>query len=678
MRVYETKDIRNIAVCGSSGSGKTQLVESILYKLKTINRLGKVEEGNTVSDYDPIEKERGSSISSSVLTVENKGVKYNFIDTPGYADFYGSVTSALEVSEIVLLVINPHEEIDIVTRKIWKSAKEQKKPVILFVNFMDNSPREFGEIVENLKALSQNMAPVIVPVGKAENFKGVMNLLENTACIDGEKKEIPEELKKETSEYSESLMDSVATADDELMEKFLEEGSLSHEDIKKGLLEGLLKGEIIPVLSGSALKTAGIDEMMDFFKTYAPSPEEIQLEKRSISAGGNFTGLVFKVESQPHVGQISFVKVYSGALNTGDTIYNLKDKNKQRINQVSVKRGSDNINVDKINSGDICSLIKIENTEINDTLSTDLDSEEIQKINFPQAVVERGVYPKSKGDEEKVAGAFSSIIKEDPTMEFGYNKETKELVLKGVGALQLELLVKKVKNRYEAEIELTPPKIAYKETARRKVDGIRGKYKKQTGGRGQYGDAVIRLEPRERGKGFEFLDEIVGGRIPSTYIPSIEKGIKDAMEKGVIAGYPVVDISIAVVDGSHHDVDSSDMAFQVAGSMAFQKAMKEADTYILEPIMKTRIKVTKDYTGAVMGDLNSRRGRVLGMEPEGDLQIINAHVPKQQLTTYAEDLRSITSGAGEYTVEFDHYEETPMNVQQQLVTEYEREKEQGR
>ena len=419
-------------------------------------------------------------------------------------------------------------------------------------------------------------------------------------------------------------------------------------------------------------------ELVEFIRLYAPSPLEAMSEKRPSDPAGKFSALVFKVESQRHVGQISYIKVYSGSLSTGETIHSIRDKNRHRVNQISLRRGSENLNVEQVNCGDICSLVKLDGILINDTLSVDSASPAITEISFPIPVVGRGVYPKTKGDEEKVANAFSAITREDPTLNFGFNSETREMVLKGIGTLQLELLIKQLKTRYEVEIELTPVRIPYKETARKLVDNIQGRYKKQTGGKGQYGDCIIRLEPNTRGAGFEFINEVVGGRIPTNYIPSIEKGIIDAMEKGVVAGYPVVDIKVAVFDGSFHEVDSSDMAFQIAGSLAFQNAMKESGTYILEPIMKVAIRVSNDFTGAVMGDLNARRGRVLGMNPEDDLQVINAHIPEEMLATYAEDLRSITSGEGEYTVEFDHYEEVPQEVQQRLVSLYEAEREQGR
>lgn len=679
MKVYDSKKIRNVAVCGASGAGKTQLVESILFKEKIINRLGKVEEGNTVSDNDEIEKERKSSINSSLISFESGDKKINIIDTPGYADFYGNVISAVDVSEVVLLVINPHEEIDVVTRKVWNRAKKQKKPVIVFINFMDNSPKEFNELVSMLKEkLSPNMAPVTAPLGRAENFKGIIKLLERIAVKDGKESDIPEEFIEKTKDYSENLMDSVAAADDNLMEKYLEKEKLEPEEISDGLTSGLLKGEIVPVLCGSSVNTMGISELTEFIKKYTPSPLGIEHSIGKVESEGPFRGLVFKVESQRHLGQVSCIKIIQGSLKKGDYVYNLQEKSKNRVNQVSVKRGEEIFDVDKANSGDLCALVKIEDIKVNDTLAQDQDTEPIKPIGFPKPVVDRGVYPKSKGDQEKVAKAFSNIIKEDPTLDFGYNKETKEMVLTGMGTLQLELIVKKIRNRYDAQVDLTTPRIAYKETARNKVDKVQGKYKKQTGGRGQYGDCIIRLEPLERGKGFEFVDEIVGGRIPSNYIPAVEKGIVDAMGKGVIAGYPVVDIRVALFDGSYHDVDSSDMAFQVAGSMAFQKAMQKAQPYILEPIMKVGIKVTNDYTGTVMGDLNSRRGRVLGMEPGEGEQVINALIPKSGLTTFAEDLRSLTSGEGEYTVEFDHYEEAPMDVQQSLIEKYKKEREEGR
>ncbi|MFH1416447.1 MAG: elongation factor G [Elusimicrobiota bacterium] len=679
MKVYETRDIRNVVICGASGAGKTQLVESMLFGLGIINRLGKVEEGNTVSDYDPIEKERMSSISSSLITLEYSNIKFNFIDTPGFADFFGNVAGALEVCEVVLLVINPHEGVGVTTKKIWRRAKALGKAVIIYINHMDHSGSTFDEIVSQLKKyLSPNIAPVIAPMGQGENFKGIIKLLESVAVEDGKEAEIPGELKEAMAGFSESLMDSVATTDDSLMEKFLEEGSLNSEEIRQGLTKGLLKGEIVPVLCGSAVKGIGVEELIDFLGKYAPAPDCIEQTDRPIVASGYFKAIIFKAESQMHVGQVNFLKVCEGSLKAGEQVYNIKNKKKMRVNQLALKRGDENIVVSEVKSGDICALVKLEDVRVNDTVSAKADSAPLKPIEFPQPIVDRGVYPKNKGEEEKVAQAFSNIIDEDPTLSFGFNPETKEMVLRGIGTLQLELVIKKIKNRYEAEVELRAPRISFKETVGKKVDNIRGKYKKQTGGRGQYGDCVIRMEPIERGSGFEFKNEIVGGKIPSNYIPSIEKGIVNAMEKGVIAGFPVVDIRIALFDGSYHDVDSSDMAFQVAGSLAFQNAMKEAQPYILEPIMKARIRVSNDYTGAIMGDLNSRRGKVLGIEPAGEEQIVVSQIPKISLSTYAEDLRSLTSGEGEYTVEFDHFEAAPMDIQQHLVEKYQKEREEGR
>jgi elongation factor G len=549
----------------------------MLFEEKIINRFGKVEEGNTVSDYDPIEKDRMSSVSSSLITFDSRDVKYNFIDSPGFADFFGSTISAIEVSEIVLLVINPHEGVDIAAKKIWKRVSGLGKAVIVYVNFMDNSNKSFDEIVGELKSsLSPNMAPVVAPIGIGENFKGVVKLLENVAIEDGKESPLSEELKGEMSSYIDSLMDSVAAADDTLMEKFLEEGVLNADEIRKGLSAGFFKGELIPVLSGSAMKGAGIKELIEFIGKYGPSPLDVE-SGRTVDQGGDFAGLVFKAESQLHVGQVNYVKIYSGSLTQGCNVYNLKNKKKQRLNQLLLKRGAESEVVGEVKSGDICALVKLEDVAVNDTLSAKSEGEGIKPIEFPQAIVDRGVYPKNKGEEEKVATAFSNVIGEDPTLNFGFNPETKEMVLSGLGILQLELLIKKIKSRYEADIELRSPRIAYKETVRKKLDRVQGKYKKQTGGKGQYGDCVIRLEPMERGAGFEFLNEIVGGKIPGSYIPSIEKGIKDAMGKGVIAGYTVVDLRVAVFDGSYHDVDSSDMAFQIAGSLAFQNAMKEQE-----------------------------------------------------------------------------------------------------
>ncbi|MGM0440918.1 MAG: elongation factor G [Elusimicrobiota bacterium] len=680
MQIYKTEELRNVAVCGSRGTGKSQLVESILFSHGQINRLGLIEEKNTVSDYEELEKERQSSISSSVISLETDKNKINIIDTPGFADFFGGVVSGMAMSEFVLLVINPHEGIDVTTRKIWNRAKNSDKPVIIYVNFMDNANKNFGEIVNSLKDnLSPNMAPVTVPVGKADNFKGIVKLLDEKAVIDGEEGEIPEDMAETISGYSESLMDSVATVDDDLMVKYLEEENLSSQEIIDGLSKGLLERDIVPVLCGSATEVIGVKELIDFINKYAPSPADVTDKVRPVEPDKEFRSLVFKAESQEHVGQVNYIKLFSGNLTTGSYIYNLRTKNKERINQIAVKQGKENIKIKEAKAGDICALIKLEDAKINDTLAEDTDQEPVEPIDFPEPIVDRGVYPATEGEEEKVANAFSDEIDADPTLKFEFNSTTKEMVLTGMGSLQLNLLVKKIRKRFNVEVDLTTPKIPYKETIRKIVNEVQARHKKQSGGRGQYGECVINVAPQKQGKGFEFVDKITGGAIPSNYIPAVEKGIKEAKEKGVIAGYPVVDFKVELVDGSYHEVDSSDMAFQIAGSMAFKKAMKNAQPYILEPIMKVNIKVTNDYTGDVMGDLNSRRGRVLGMEPaSGDMQIIKAYIPKSSLTTYTEDLRSITSGAGEYDLEFDHYEEAPRDVQQNLVEQYERQKEEGR
>ncbi|MDA3792780.1 MAG: elongation factor G [Elusimicrobia bacterium] len=672
MNVYATGDIRNIAVCGSSGSGKTQLIDSILYSLGKINRMGKVEEGNTISDYDEIEKERQSSVNSSIISIEYKNKKINFIDTPGYADFYGSSAGAIEVCESVLLVINPHEGVDVAAKKLWNKARSAGKAVIVFINFMDNANKSFNEIVAELKTeLSPDIAPVIAPVGKADSFKGIVRMLDKTAVIDGNDVEIPGELSESIQSTREELIDPIAAADDSLMEKYLEGEGLEEEEIEKGLQEGVKAGKIIPAACGSSIKTIGIKALVDFLIKYASAPTEY-IEKNS----EDFKGIVFKAEAQRHVGQINYIKIVAGVLKAGEYIYNLKTKEKQRLNQIAIKYGNQNFNVDEAKTGDICALIKFDGLNINDTVSISKDADLAEKIDFPVPVVERGVYPKNEGEEEKVAKAFSNIIDSDATLKFEFNNTTKEMVIIGMGSLQLSLVVKKIKKRYNAEVILTPSKIAYRETIGKSVSDVRGKYKKQSGGRGQYGDCVINMIPAKTGAGFEFVDKIVGGRIPSNYIPAVEKGIKECMSKGVIAGYPVVDVTIELIDGSYHDVDSSDMAFQVAGSMAFKSGVKNSAPYILEPIMKVGIKVSNDYTGAVMGDLNSRRGRVLGMEPsDNNMQVVKALIPKEMLSTYAEDLRSITSGEGEYTVEFDHYERSPSDTQNRLVETYTRKQE---
>ncbi len=677
MKKYNTQDLRNISIVGSGSTGKTQLAEAILFSAKAIDRLGKVDSGNTVCDYNEDEIERKISINSSIAFCEWKDKKINIIDTPGYADFVGEVIGALSVMEISIVNVCASNGVEMGTETKWEYVQKSKKPSIIFINRMDKENANFDKVEKSLKEkLTPNVAPVSIPVGSGDEFSGVINLITNKAIIEGKEVEIPEEMVVKAKEYREKLIEVIASSEDALIEKYLEGQELGPEETKSALKKGIVEHRIVPVLCGSGLQNIGIDQLLDFVVEYAPSPMENEGEVK-IDPNGPFSALVFKTFSEPHLGIINYLKIYSGKISTGSDVINNTKSSSERMGQIAFVRGKTRIEVKEGEAGDIIAVVKLKDTGPNDVLCDPKKTVSIPKINFPEPVVDMAVYPKSKGEEEKIANALSTAMREDPALKFGMNKETKEMVVSGMGSLQLEIMSRRVKARYGVEVELRMPKIAYKETVHASAD-VQGKYKRQSGGRGQYGDCWIKAEPVERGKGFEFVNKIFGGAIPSQYIPAVEKGIVQSMEKGVIAGYPVVDVKVTLYDGSFHEVDSSNLAFEIAGSMAFRKGVEQAQPFILEPIMEIEAIVPEEFMGSVMGDLNSRRGRVLGVEREGKKQVIKALVPQRELFNYATDLRSLTKGSGEHKMKFSHYEEAPPNVTQPLIEAYQKAKEEGR
>jgi len=677
MKKYKTEDLRNISIVGSGSTGKTQLAEAILFSAKAIDRLGKVDSGNTVCDYNADEIERKISINSSIAFCEWKDKKINIIDTPGYADFVGEVIGALFVVETSIVNVCASGGVDRGTERKWEYVQKSEKPSIIFVNRMDKENADFDKVEESLKEkLTPNVAPISIPIGSGSEFSGVINLITNKAIVEGKEVEIPEEMVAKAKEYREKLIEVIASSEDTLIEKYLEGQELNPEETKNALKKGIVEHKIVPVLCGSGLQNIGIDQLLDFLVEYAPSPMEREGEVK-IDPSGPFSALVFKTFSEPHLGIINYLKIYSGKISTGLDVINNTKSSSERIGQIAFVQGKTRIEAKEGETGDIIAVVKLKDTGTNDVLCDPKKRVSIPKISFPEPVVNMAVYPKSKGEEEKIANALSTAMRGDPTLKFGMNKETKEMILSGMGSLQLEIMSRRVKARYGVEVELRRPKIAYKETIRTTAD-VQGKYKKQSGGRGQYGDCWIKTEPLEKGKGFEFVNKIFGGAIPSQYIPAVEKGVKQSMEKGIIAGYPVVDVRVTLYDGSFHDVDSSNLAFEIAGSMAIKKGVEQAQPFILEPIMEVEVIVPEEFMGSVMGDLNSRRGRVLGMDREGKKQVIKALVPERELFNYATDLRSLTKGSGEHKMKFSHYEEVPPNVTQPLIEAYQKAKEEGR
>ncbi len=666
----ETSKIRNVTVVAHGNAGKTTLAEAILFKKKLVQRMGKVEDGNTVSDYQPEEKERKISISLSLIPFEHKGVKINYIDTPGYADFFGEVLSGIRAGDNGLILVNATSGIEIQTKKQWVYLEKENKPRAFFVNKLDAENTDFFKIVDQIKeTFSTKAYPVVIPVKEGKELKGVKNVLSDGA--------------EGVEEYKKELMEIAAEGDDALLEKYFEEGELSPKEIKEGLKKAYLKGEFFPILCGSATALIGIDELLDFIVEYMASPDAFgavkgknpktnEEEERKVSVDENFSAFVFKTLSDPYVGKLSFVKVYSGKLSSNTQVYNSSRDTTEKVSQLLFVRGSNQEPTDNIIAGDIGVITKLVSTKTNDTLS-DKDAPIVYPpIEFPEPMLSKAMRPKTKADEDRMSIGLGKIMDEDPTVKVSKNDETKEQIISGIGETHLSVIMEKLRKRYNVNIELTTPKVPYRETITKKTK-VEGKYKKQTGGHGQYGHCWLEVEPLERGKEFEFESKIFGGAIPKQYIPAVEKGVREAMEHGILAGYPVVDIKVTVVDGSYHPVDSSELAFKVAGSMALKKALEQCNSIILEPIEKLEIIVDEQYMGDVIGDLNSKRGKVLGMRAENGKQIIEALVPLSEVLTYANDLNSITQGTGEFRMSHSHYEPAPPKVAEKVIAETKRE-----
>jgi len=665
--------IRVFSITGHAQSGKTTLAEGILYKTQAINRFGKVDQGTTVSDFEPDEIERKSSINASYLYTNYKDHFIQFIDTPGYQDFIAEVIAPLSVSDCVLIVIDAVSGVELGTEFAFEEAKKRNLPCIFFVNKLDKENADFYKVLNDIKEnLTKNAIPLYLPIGKEQNFKGVVPVLEKDSSQ-----------VKEVSEFYSKLLDLVAESDDTLLEKYLETGELSSEEIKKGLKKGILERKIFPVLCGAVLNEIGLEELINVILDFFPSPKErpplkvkINGEEKELTPqpDSKFSAQVFKSIFDPYVGQLTIFRIWTGLLKSNTGFYNVTTKTKERFGQLYLLFGKEQRTVDSLFAGQIGAVAKLKDTHTNDSLGEENFLVEFPKIEFPTPSISQSVKPKTKQDEERISGALQKLSTEDPTFKVERDPQTKELIISGVGELHLNVICQRMKRRFGAEVELGRPKIPYKETITKSVK-VQGKYKRQTGGRGQYGDVWIEVEPLERGKFFEFVDKIVGGKIPRNFIPSVEKGIRKAMEEGFLAGYPIVDIRVTLYDGSYHPVDSSDIAFQIAGSMALKKAVEQAGPILLEPIMDVEVIIPEEFMGQVTGDINSRRGRVLGMEARGKNQLIKAQVPLAEMYRYATDLRSITGGRGSYSMKFSHYEPVPPQIAQQIIEEYKRRKE---
>ncbi|MCR4428586.1 MAG: elongation factor G [Caldiserica bacterium] len=692
MKGLSTQQIRNIALISHMGAGKTSLAEGLLFTSGAISRLGKVEDGNTVSDFDSEEIRRRCSLQATPLFLFWKEHKINLIDTPGLLDFIGEIQSALRAVEGAFMLVSAVSGVEVGTELYWQNLEKRNIPRGFFINKLDKENTDFHKTLSEItEAFGKSVIPVHLPIGKEGNFKGVVDLLKLKALYfqeqtgNFEEKEIPEELKGEADSLREKLLEAVTESDDLLLEKYLEGQEISEEELKNGLRKAIKEGKVFPVLAGSATRNQGSAALLDFICDYFPSPLEVEEVKAidprtqneislKVDPQGPLAALVWKTMADPYVGKINVLKVLSGTLRPDTKIWNSTKEVEEKIAQPFFIRGKTQEGAQEVIAGDIGAVSKLAETKTGDSLCLKDQPLVLPPIEYPKPVLSASVKPKSKGDEEKISNALARMMEEDPTIDVYRDTEVGQTILSGLGQSHLEATVERMKRKFGVDVILEPPKVAYKETIRATVKS-EGKYKKQTGGHGQYGHCFLEISPLERGKGFEFENRIVGGVIPKQYIPAVEKGVREAMEKGVLAGYPVIDVKVAVYDGSYHPVDSSELAFKIASSMAFKKGVAEAKPVLLEPIMSVEVRVPEAYMGDVISDLNSKRGRILGMEAVGRTQVIKAQVPLAEMLTYANDLTSITQGRGYYTMEFSHYEEVPTQIAEGIIEKAQKEKE---
>jgi elongation factor G len=675
----EPGKIRNVAVVGHRGTGKTSLVEALLFQAGATNRLGTVEAGSTVSDWDEDEQRRQMSLSASIAHVEWQGRKINLIDTPGDAGFQGDAIAALRVVEGALFVVSAVMGVEVQTARHWARAEAGDLSRVVFVNMLDRERADFFRVLEALKEqLSDKCVAVHMPIGVEHELTGIVDLLHMQAYMDpgGQREtgpvDIPAELKEQVAEYREKLLDSVVETDEGLMERYLDGQELGAEEVAKALKDAVTRGEVFPVACGVASKNLGTTALLDLLVEGVPSPAR---KGAPISVdGGGTAAFVFKTIADPFAGRINVFRVLNGTVKSDANVVNARGHSKERLGQLLDLQGKEHTQVPELGEGDIGAVAKLKETQTGDVL---LDAErqvELPEIGFPEPVMSFAVTPKSKGDEEKMAAGLRRLSEEDPTIQMRRDPQTGEQLLNGLSQIHVEVAVERLKSRFNVEVELHQPRVPYLETIR-KESRAQGRYKKQTGGRGQFGDCVIVLEPLDSHQGYEFVDKIVGGVIPQSFRPAVDKGIQEAMQHGELAGAPVQGVRVRLVDGSYHTVDSSEMAFKIAGSMAFKSAYEKADPVLLEPIMELEVTTPDDAVGAVNGDLNSRRGRLHGMEPRGGMTSIKAEVPMAEILTYSQALTSMTGGRGDYHMHFLRYEEVPSHIAQKVIEEAKKEKE---
>jgi elongation factor G len=692
MAKYESKSLRNLAVVGHGGTGKTSLCESFLFVSGKNERLGRVDDSTSSMDFEPEEQKRRVSISSAANFIEWEKHKINFIDTPGDSNFTYDIKCSMSVVENAVIIIDAVGGVEFQTQKVWELTDEFKLPRIFFINRMDRERADFTKALESIKSkFAKKVTPVCLPIGAEDKFNGIVDLIGFKAYLFNDNKgigkavDIPAEMMDEVKSLRGTMVEDIAEADDELMNKYLEAGELSPEELKTGLKKGVTSGSLIPVVCGSAMKGIGITLLMDLIVDSFASPIDRgtvkgkkpgtdDIEERKPLEDAPFSAIVFKTIADPYAGRLTLFRVYSGKLAPDSSIYNSTKKITEKFGHVFFLEGKNQKQADGLIPGDIAGVAKLKETITGDTLCNEKTPIIFNRVAVPPPIMSFAIEPKTRGDEDKIASSIHRLTEEDPTIVFSRNVQTKEMILSGMGQVHIEVNIDKMKRKFGVEVNLNTPKVPYKETIKGKTN-VQGKYKKQSGGRGQFGDCWIDIEPMPRGGGFQFQDKIVGGVIPNNYRPAVEKGIVEAAAKGVLAGYPVVDFKISLTDGSYHTVDSSEMAFKIAGSMAFQKGVMDCQPIILEPIVNINIEIPEEYMGDVIGDLNSRRGRVQGMDANGSNQIIKGQVPLAEILKYAPDLRSMTSGRGNFTYTDSHYEEVPAYIAEKIIAESKKEKE---
>jgi len=673
----DAKDLRNVVILGHTGSGKTSLSEAALFHTKAITRLGTITDGNTVSDFEPEEIKRGGSIQTTLVSIMNGDTKINFLDTPGYDDFLGEVVSAIRVVEGAAVVVSAPTGVDVGTERAWKMCDAAQIPRMFVVNKMDRENANFAKNVADIQAsFGRKCIPFQVPVGEANEFKGVISIIDPPS-------DIPEEVVADVESARERLIEAAAENDDELGDRYLNGLEISHEAIIAAIRNAIRTSNLVPILATSSSPNAiGIDELLQTTQSFLPAPTDgqppdmlnsVHPAEYSTEPAGPLAAFVFKTTADPFVGKLSVFRVYQGTIKSNSEVWNSNREHSERIGQLYLPKGKNQENVSEITAGDIGAIGKLTETLTGDTLSTKDNPVSFAKINQPVGFFRMAVTPASKDDLDKMSMALSRIVEEDPTLHFSRDSNTSESLITGLGDTQIDVALEKIKRKFGADLRVKMPKVPYKETIT-KVTNSEYRHKKQSGGHGQFGHVLIRLEPQERDEGFAFATEITGGKVPKEYIPSVEKGVIKALDEGSLAGYPLVDLRAVLYDGSYHDVDSSGMSFEIASIQALKQGLKDAQPVLLEPVVSLHVKVPDSYTGEVISDLNVKRGRILGMTPDDGITQIDAEVPLAEIQRYAQDLRSVSHGKGTYTLEFNHYDQVPPNLEVKIIEDAKRDK----